>query len=443
MTETTADAVVAIFEKGNATRGDWEQAKRQAFAERSELAAFEAKARELQEAWEKSRAKDETVALAYGAACWLLDRWQDALAPLEAASGSVDAVLLGDCLLGLGRFEEAAKAYRRVRAKDEDGLAAAVRAIEALCLAGNVKPAGEILETWREAGEEHADWLYARGCVLAHSGQYEEALDALEAACKKDPDHVRAWFRLGYWSELRGLDERAVESYEECAGLSPCPASALVNLGILYEDSGRCEKAVAVYQRVLKRDPTNARVRLYLKDALGSVEQFYDEDTRRRYDRASALLSTPVSEFELSVRSRNCLARMDVRNLGDLVQLTEEDLLGFKNFGETSLREIKEMLRARGLRFGMRVTGEAPPASDAIQTETPAQQDLLGRPVGELELSIRSRRALESMGVKSVGELCRLSEPELLQCRNFGQTSLNEIRQKLSELSLSLREDEG
>ena len=443
MTETTAEAAVAIFENANATCRDWEQAKREAFAEKSRLQAVEAEAESLGEAWEKSRGKDAGAAFAYGAACWLLDRWQEAVAPLEAASGALDAVLLGDCLSALGRREEAAKAYRRVRAKDENGLAAAVGAIEVLSLDGKTDTAEEILETWRESFEDHADWLYAQGCVLAHSGRYEEAIEAFEAACERDPEHVRAWFRLGCWCELRGMDERAVECYETCADLSPCPANALVNLGILYEDEGRDLEALAVYDRVLRRDPANERVQLYLKDAEGSVEQFYDEDSRRRYDRTSALLSTPVSEFELSVRSRNCLARMDVRNLGDLVRLTEEDLLGFKNFGETSLREIKEMLRARGLRFGMRVPEETEPAAEAVQADSPAQQGAFDRPVAELELSIRSRRALESMGVKSVGELCRLTEHELLQCRNFGQTSLNEIRQKLADLSLGLREEQG
>jgi len=51
---------------------------------------------------------------------------------------------------------------------------------------------------------------------------------------------------------------------------------------------------------------------------------------------------------------------MGVRNLGDLTRLSEQDLLGGKNFGETSLREIKEMLDSKGLHLGQFVMKEKP-----------------------------------------------------------------------------------
>ena len=63
----------------------------------------------------------------------------------------------------------------------------------------------------------------------------------------------------------------------------------------------------------------------------------------RRGGRASAitvlkqLLEIPVTDFELSVRSRNCLRKMNIRTLGDLTRTTEAALLASKNFGETSL----------------------------------------------------------------------------------------------------------
>src|SRR5438034_8316315 len=56
-------------------------------------------------------------------------------------------------------------------------------------------------------------------------------------------------------------------------------------------------------------------------------------------------LEIPVTDFELSVRSRNCLRKMNIRTLGDLTRTTEAALLASKNFGETSLSEIKEIDR--------------------------------------------------------------------------------------------------
>ena len=64
------------------------------------------------------------------------------------------------------------------------------------------------------------------------------------------------------------------------------------------------------------------------------------------------MLEIPVTDFELSVRSRNCLKKMNIRTLGDLTRVSEQQLLSSKNFGETSLLEIKEILGGKGLRLG-------------------------------------------------------------------------------------------
>jgi len=71
-----------------------------------------------------------------------------------------------------------------------------------------------------------------------------------------------------------------------------------------------------------------------------------------------ALLDTNVEELELSVRSANCLKNAGIRTLRELVQKTEKDMLETKNFGRKSLNEIKEILREKGLAFGMKI--EAP-----------------------------------------------------------------------------------
>lgn len=56
------------------------------------------------------------------------------------------------------------------------------------------------------------------------------------------------------------------------------------------------------------------------------------------------VLDMPIEELGLSVRSLNCLKRAQVRRVGDLVQLSEEDVMKLKNFGQKSLVEIKEKL---------------------------------------------------------------------------------------------------
>jgi DNA-directed RNA polymerase subunit alpha len=58
--------------------------------------------------------------------------------------------------------------------------------------------------------------------------------------------------------------------------------------------------------------------------------------------------------------------------------------------------------------------------------------------VNEIELSVRAANCLNNANITTVGELAQKTEAEMLKYRNFGKKSLNEIKQKLSELGLSL-----
>ena len=64
-------------------------------------------------------------------------------------------------------------------------------------------------------------------------------------------------------------------------------------------------------------------------------------------------LSMPIQELELSVRASNCLESAKTETVGQLVKMTEADLLKIRSFGKTSLREIKRKLADIGLSLGM------------------------------------------------------------------------------------------
>jgi len=64
-------------------------------------------------------------------------------------------------------------------------------------------------------------------------------------------------------------------------------------------------------------------------------------------------LSMPIQELELSVRANNCLESAKVETVGQLVKMTEADLLKIRSFGKTSLREIRRKLADIGLSLGM------------------------------------------------------------------------------------------
>src|SRR5262245_54252499 len=64
---------------------------------------------------------------------------------------------------------------------------------------------------------------------------------------------------------------------------------------------------------------------------------------------AGGLLDQPISVLNLSVRARNCLDAENVRTIRQLVKMTEQDLLELRNFGQTSLKEVKKRLGEHGL----------------------------------------------------------------------------------------------
>jgi DNA-directed RNA polymerase subunit alpha len=57
----------------------------------------------------------------------------------------------------------------------------------------------------------------------------------------------------------------------------------------------------------------------------------------------------PIEELELGVRSYNCLKRVGIETIGDLVMKTENELAAIPNFGKKSIEEVKETLGQHGL----------------------------------------------------------------------------------------------
>ena len=238
----------------------------------------------------------------------------------------------------------------------------------------------------------------------------------------------------------------ALEAYRSLSHQLPIDKLVLFNLGILLEDLGRDQEAAACYDIIVRNEPTNARARLYLEDARSAIDMYYDEDLERKEDRLNQILRTPITDFELSVRARNCLNKMNILVLGDLVKLTEPELLSYKNFGETSLNEIKEILATKGLRLGMKHEEAVASVEAATRPRAAAAaaasdgSGVLDRPISQLDLSIRVRRALENLSCMSLGDVVQHAEDELLSMPNFGQTSLQELKRKLAEFGLKLSE---
>ncbi len=387
-----------------------------------------------------------------GLGLWVLGRYgesADALADFD--QDDVAGFTRAKSLMCVNRYAEAVPIFERLsqaypdeprprggmlEARLETDLLSGEENAEEIALERLVKGLGEAPEAFDDAAEGH--YMRARAAELRRD--WEDALDDYFLARAADPTLRTNLFRAAFLAERCGLDEEAVEVYEELIAMKPCDRNALMNLGLLYEDLGRDQDAAACYDLVVGSFGTDERARLYLDDARSAMDMYYDEDLERKEDRLNQILRIPITDFELSVRARNCLNKMQITTLGDLVCRTEQELLSYKNFGETSLNEIKEILHSKGLRLGM-PREEAVASIEAHAKRAPSSDpsDATNRPISELQLSIRARRTVEALGCLTIGEVAKHSAEELLGMPNFGVTSLQELKGKLTEYGLKLR----
>ncbi len=416
------------------------------YANRRHYEAFERAVEALETTGEPGRRR--------GLGLWILGRYDAAAEQLASyADDDVASFTRGRALVSARRFGAAAEVFQRLAAKYPGeprprGALLDARLEEAL--AQGDREAGrealkKALDGESEAFRASAEGRYLLGRLDELGGESGTALDHYKAARTLDPTHRGNLFRFAYLSERCGLDRDALEIYQTLASLLPLDRATAFNLGVLYEDLGREHLAASCYDTVVRSMPMDRRARLFLGDALAGMEMYYDEDMERKEDRLNQILRIPITDFELSVRARNCLNKMDIMTLGDLVKRTEAELLSYKNFGETSLAEIKEILQTKGLRLGMgrdeavRSITKSRPAEEVV-TRDP--HDPRNKPVSELKLSIRARRTVENLGCLTLGDVTQHAEDELLGMPNFGVTSLLELKNKLAEYGLKLKGDD-
>jgi len=316
--------------------------------------------------------------------------------------------------------------------------------ISELIVSGHLDEATSKLEGIRETEENQHDLAFLRGLSKEYAYDAEGAVTAYLEVLEQQPNHARACFHAALLADRLGDTDLAMELYERCTEMEPVYANALVNLAVLYEEVGKLPQAEVCLENVLDKYPNHDRARHFLKSVSSSYTMQYDERTQQERQHRSAVLDMPIADFELSVRSRNCLRQMNIRTLGDLLRASEHELLSYKNFGETSLNEVKAMLSHKGLELGQAAARqESAPAAPPVLP--PVLGDTLGtidpsRSVADLELSVRSRKALQRLGIVALSDLTGRSEAELMSIKNFGQTSLVEIKQELERFGLSLKQ---
>ena len=145
---------------------------------------------------------------------------------------------------------------------------------------------------------------------------------------------------------------------------------------------------------------------------------------------SEAVLLKEIEALGLSIRSYRCFACLGIKTIGDLVKFTESDLLKIKNFGAKSLDEVNSKLRKIGLRLGIYPFNEG--------QLNDAQKLFLNKNIESCNFSIRTLKCLRYLGIKTISDLIKKKESELIKEKNFGEKSLNEINFLLNKYNMFL-----
>jgi DNA-directed RNA polymerase subunit alpha len=381
--------------------------------------------------------------LKIGVAHYYLGHTGQAIEHLKQSEGPLAAFFLGRAHVLRNEFDEAMKAFEKAEKSGYAAQQVQLQRAGVLRQQGELSAAKQILVKLKEMAAHNSEYHYQEGALAEAEGDTLRAVKSFERSLDLDPSHSGALFRLAFLNDLAGDDYRAIELYERCLRHPPVGKGVLNNLGILYEDNEMYERAAECYRRLLKADPLDERARLYCRDAEAAITGTIDTGIEVESAAFKQVMETPIADFELSVRSRNCLKRMNIRTLGDLTRVSESQLLASKNFGETSLEEIRAIMSQKSLRIGQSLDqGQQYEMRYRPQSNlSPEEQVMLGKPVSELQLSVRARKCMNRLNITTLGELCQRTSDELMEAKNFGITSLNEVKEKLTAMGLKLRGD--
>lgn len=146
----------------------------------------------------------------------------------------------------------------------------------------------------------------------------------------------------------------------------------------------------------------------------------------------------PVAALELSVRATNCLQRANIITVGQLLRLSNQELMGLANVGSKTLTELREKLTT--IRNHKNLVAQSGPIANYSNCNLDDEKILasLSTPTKNLVLTVRTKKVLAAQQIEYLWQLVQLTEKNLLKWKNFGRKSLTELKNKLAEYDLRL-----
>jgi DNA-directed RNA polymerase subunit alpha len=173
-------------------------------------------------------------------------------------------------------------------------------------------------------------------------------------------------------------------------------------------------------------------IEMRLKNGRGyvSADKNFDEDLTIGF--------IPLDSVHSPIKKVNYV--VDAARVG---QETDYDKLTIDLWGNGCVKPSEAMgLAAKLLKDHLAIfinfEEETPVEELTVDTERETINEHLNRSVDELELSVRSYNCLKNANIQTIGELVQKTEAEMLRTKNFGRKSLNEIKEILTTMGLSL-----
>ena len=354
--------------------------------------------------------------LKLGIASFLLGFTAQAVENLKQAEGALAGFYLGQALASRQDYDNALKAFEKAEKAGYTASQVQLQRAGIYRQKGELPQARSLLAKLEQQSSHNAEYHFQLASCFLSDGELSTPSTTSKRPSSwtpATPTPSSSWPTPTTWpatTTKRSSITNAAFKHP------PVHVGTLKNLGVLYEDHEKYDKAEECYRRVLADDPTDEQARLFHKDAQASRNMYYSPEDDNAFSQFSQVLEIPVTDFELSVRSRNCLKKMNIKTLGDLTRVSEPQLLTSKNFGETSLTEIKEMLASKGLHIGQSLEEGAQNEMRFRPQQALSEQEqaILGKSVSELNLSVRAevhepswhqhaRRSGESHGRRTAG----------------------------------------
>ena len=157
------------------------------------------------------------------------------------------------------------------------------------------------------------------------------------------------------------------------------------------------------------------------------------QDEKFKIKTSKEILLIKIDNMAFSERTLNCFSKANIETLGDLIKLTEDDLLNLENFGKRSLYEVRDVVASFSLKLGI----DNFESDLLLLSNSKLQDEMLRRRVDTLDFSARTLNCLVKANIETLGDLIKLTEDDLLNLENFGKRSLYEVRDILENYSFS------